>query len=123
MNQQYSSNRNNSSFNGANNNRSRPQPNEMIYSNNNQSRLRTANTVFSLDLSSNAEVEPEEFSVSSTPCINMRELPKDGVNSKNIPKNPSKSPLIFIATLVNNYQTKNLINTGATTTLIREDVL
>ncbi|CAF4452773.1 unnamed protein product, partial [Rotaria magnacalcarata] len=117
MNQQYSSNRNNSSFNTANNNRIRPQSNQMNYSNNNQSRLRTANTVFSLDPSNNAEVEPEEFSISSTPCIRY------GDNSKNIPKNPSKSPLIFITTLVNNYQTKILIDTGATTTFIREDVL
>ncbi|CAF4584672.1 unnamed protein product [Rotaria magnacalcarata] len=57
------------------------------------------------------------------PKFLRRELPKDGDNSKNIPKNPSKSPLIFITTLVNNYQTKILIDTGATTTFIREDVL
>ena len=83
MNQHYSSNRNNSSFNAANNNRSRPQPHQMNYSSNNQSRLRTANTVFSLEPSNNAELEPEEFPVSSTPCIRCNQLGHEASSCQN----------------------------------------
>ncbi|CAF2156840.1 unnamed protein product [Rotaria magnacalcarata] len=40
----------------------------------NQSRLSTANTVFSLDSSDKTELEPGEVSVSATPCIGCGQL-------------------------------------------------
>ncbi|CAF4386676.1 unnamed protein product, partial [Rotaria socialis] len=40
----------------------------------NQSRLRTANTVFPLDSSDKTDLEPCELSVSATPCIGCSQL-------------------------------------------------
>ncbi|CAF2241730.1 unnamed protein product, partial [Rotaria magnacalcarata] len=47
----------------------------------------------------------------------------DGVASGKKTINPSKSSLIFFTTLVNQYKTKILIDTGATTTFINEKLL
>ena len=48
---------------------------------------------------------------------------KDGVASGQNLKNPSHLSLIFITTLVNNYQMRLLIDTGATTTFINNRML
>jgi predicted aspartyl protease len=47
----------------------------------------------------------------------------DGADSKKKIKNPPKSSLILLTTLVNNYQIKILIDTGATTTFVNERIL
>jgi hypothetical protein len=51
------------------------------------------------------------------------ELPTGGGNSNKVKENPPKTPLIFLTTYVNQYKIKILIDTGANSTFINENIL
>ncbi|CAF4429716.1 unnamed protein product, partial [Rotaria magnacalcarata] len=102
-----------------NDNSRRKFQNQQSYSsNNNYSRQHTANTINPSYTSTG--IEPLQESVLD---ISFTETSSDGVVSGKKAKKPSKSSLIFFTTLVNNYKTKILIDTGATTTFINEKLL
>ncbi|CAF5181057.1 unnamed protein product, partial [Rotaria magnacalcarata] len=86
--------------------------------NNNKQQPCSANTVFPTDSPADTNIEEESLSPSF-----FAESSKDGVDSGKNNKNPLKSSLIFITTLVNNHKTKILIDTGATTTFINQNIL
>ncbi|CAF4571802.1 unnamed protein product, partial [Rotaria magnacalcarata] len=118
---QYASSANNNNSNSTNDTsrkQNRIQQNKNNSKYDTKSHSRTVNAVFP----SNSLVHDDNINSSVSPAI-LAESPRDGVDSGQQIKNPSKSSLIFIKALVNKHEIRILVDTGATNTFINSRIL